>query len=302
MLWLIIIVIAYFLNASATVVDKFLLTKKISNPAVYAFFISALSLLGLVFVPFGFHFSSVGQTVIALLDGILFCFAYLFMFMALNRNEASRITPFMGGLQPIFVLLLAFVLLGEKIGGLALIAFAVIVAGTIVLSYQKEKTKKLIASSKSSYWLALVSTILFAAAYTVNKYVFVSEGFITGFVLVRIGTFIGALFLLLRPQNVRDIVAEIKAPKKATGGLFLIGQGAGALSLILVSYAVAISSSVAIINASRGLEYVFLLIIVLLLAKKYPRLLGEKLTSLIIFQKVTAVALIIAGLVILALA
>jgi drug/metabolite transporter (DMT)-like permease len=301
MLWLIIIIIAYFLNASATVVDKFLLTKKIPNPAVYAFFICFLNLLGLVFIPFGFHFTSWTQTLIALINGVLFTFAYLFMFMALNRNEASRITPFMGGLQPIFVLLLAFILLGERISGLAFLAFAVIVLGTIVLSYQKEKIKKLIASSKSSYWLAVVATILFAAAYTLNKYIFVTEGFVTGFVLVRIGTFLGALLLLLRPQNIRDIINEIKVPKKSANGLFLIGQGAGALSLILVSYAVAISKSVAIINASRGLEYVFLLIIVLLLARKHPHLLEEKLTPPIIFQKAAAVALIIAGLIILAL-
>ena len=301
MLWLIIIIIAYFLNASATVIDKFLLTKKIPNPAVYAFFICVLNLLGLVFIPFGFHFSSFAQTLIALVNGVLFTFAYLFMFMALNRNEASRITPFMGGLQPIFVLLLAFVLLGEKIGGLALLAFAVIVLGTIVLSYQKEKTKRLIASSKKSYWLALIATLLFAAAYTLNKYIFVSEGFVTGFVLVRVGTFLGALLLLLRPRNIRDIITEIKTPKKSSGGLFLAGQGAGALSLILVSYAVAISPSVAIINASRGLEYVFLLVIILLLARKHPHLLEEKLTPLIILQKAVAVALIIAGLVILAI-
>jgi len=302
MIWLLIIVVAYFLNASATVVDKFLLTKKIPNPAVYAFFICVLNLLGLVFIPFGFHFTSAAQTLIALINGILFTFAYLFMFMALNRNEASRITPFMGGLQPIFVLLLAFVLLGEKIGGYSLLAFAIIVLGTVILSYQKETTKKLIASSKSSYWLAVVATILFAAAYTLNKYIFVSEGFVTGFVLVRLGTFLGALLLLLRPGNIRDIITEIKTPKKSSKGLFLAGQGAGALSLILVSYAVAISPSVAIINASRGLEYVFLLVIILLLARKHPHLLEEKLTPLIIFQKAAAVALIIAGLVILAIA
>jgi len=302
MIWLITIIGAYFLNASATVIDKFLLAKKIPNPAVYAFFICFLNLLGLVFIPFGFHFSSWSQTLIGLFNGVLFTFAYLFMFMALNRNEASRITPFMGGLQPIFVLLLAFVLLGEAIGGLMLVAFAVIVLGTIVLSYQKKDSKRPMINSQSSYWLALIATILFAGAYTLNKYIFVSEGFVTGFVLVRIGTFLGALLLLLRPQNIKDIWAEVRAPKKASGGLFLVGQGAGALSLILVSYAVAISPSVAIINASRGLEYVFLLAIVLLLARKHPHLLEEKLTPWIIFQKAGAVALIIAGLVVLALA
>ncbi|MFA5048008.1 MAG: GRP family sugar transporter [Patescibacteria group bacterium] len=302
MSWLIVIVIAYFLNASSTVIDKFLLSKKIPNPAVYAFFISALSLLGVVLIPFGFKAVSGTQVVISLVTGVVFAFSYLFMFKALNENEASRITPFMGGLQPIFVFFLAWFFLDEKLSAWAILAFGLLIFGTLVLSWQKETSAKKIKSSHKSYILAIIATFLFAVAYTLNKYVFVEQGFITGFVWIRIGTFLGAMLFLISPRNLKDIIKEIKTPKKQSSLLFVIGQSAGALSFILVSYAIAISKSVAVVNASRGLEYVFLLLIVITLAKRYPKLLSEKLTPKILIQKISATVLIVAGLVILAYA
>ncbi|MFA6421952.1 MAG: GRP family sugar transporter [Candidatus Buchananbacteria bacterium] len=300
MLWMFVIAIAYFLNASAVTIDKFLLSKKMQNPAVYSFFISVLSLLGVVLIPFGFHFVSLEQTLIAFGTGIVFTFAYLFMFYALNGNEATRITPFMGGLQPIFVFFLAWIFLGEFLSPMAIIAFVVIVIGTIIISRQHDKNKKQQSISRKSYIYAIISTLLFAIAYTLTKYVYIEDGFITGFVLTRIGTAIGALLLLIPPKNLKDIINEIKKPKQKTGGLFLVGQGAGALSFILVSYAIAISSSVAIVNASRGLEYVFLLLIIGALSIKYPKLLKEKMSRAIIWRKTIATMCIIIGLVLLA--
>ena len=304
MLWMIIIVIAYLLNASATAIDKFLLSKKISNPAVYAFFISALNVLGVVLIPFGFHLVGFWQILVALITGAVFTFAYLYMFKALGENEASRITPFMGGLQPIFVFVLAWIFLGESLGIWAIVAFFILVIGTIILSRQGSQTAKQQKLSRDSYIYATIATILFAIAYTASKYVYIHDGFITGFVWTRIGTFLGAIILLLNPKNLKDILSGLKSSndKNKTGILFVIGQAAGAISFVLVSYAVSISNSVAVVNASRGLEYVFLLLILVVMSRKYPKVLSEKMTRKIIIQKIIATAFIIAGLIILAFA
>src|SRR3989338_11604257 len=101
MTWLIITVIAYLLNALAVTIDKFLLSKKISNLAVYAFFIATLSLLALVFLPFGFKFYSIIQILIAITAGIIFTFSLLFLFKALGKNRARSIIRFFGVLYPL---------------------------------------------------------------------------------------------------------------------------------------------------------------------------------------------------------
>lgn len=288
--WISITIFAYFLNAIAITIDKFLLSKKIPNPAVYTFFISALSMFALILIPFGFKLASPLQIGIALLAGIIFTFSLLFMFKALSQNEASRITPFMGGLQPIFILILALVFLGEVPDRQLLIAFAVIILGTVTISWKSDNT------SMKSYYLAAIATLLFAISYTINKYVFIEQGFISGFIWTRIGAFLGALILLIPMRNRVDIITEIQKPKTNGGSIFLIGQICGALSFILVNYAISVSSSVALVNALQGLQYVFLLIIVISLAKKFPRLLEEKFSPKIMAQKIVATALIIVGL------
>jgi len=294
--WLGIIIIAYFLNAISVVVDKFLLSKRISNPAVYAFFISALSLLAIVIAPFGFHYYGWIQIAIALIAGIIFTFSLYFMFKALSQNEASRITPFIGGLQPIVIFFLAWIFLAERIGGGAILALFFIIIGTVLISWQRGK------SNKRSYLWALFATLLFAVSYTVNKYTFINQDFITGFVWTRVGAFIGALFLLFPAVNRLAIAKEIKRPQKTSTSLFLAGQICGAVSFILINYAIAVSPSVAVVNSLQGLQYVFLLLIVISLGRRFPRLLEEKLTAKILIQKISATAFIIAGLVILALA
>jgi uncharacterized membrane protein len=293
--WLSITIIAYALNSIAIVIDKFLLSKKISNPAVYTFFIATLSLIALVLIPFGFHFYSIIQILIAIIAGIFFTFALLYMFKAISGNEASRVTPFMGGLQPIFIFILALVFLGENLNTQSLLAFATIISGTIVISWQKNSKSK----QKKAYLYATISTILFAISYTITKYVFIQQDFISGFVWTRVGSFIGAMVLLIIAKNRHDIKHELKNPEKKTSSLFLVGQSAGALSFVLVNYAISISESVALVNALRGLEYVFLLVIVFSLSWKFPHLLEEKITPTAVAKKIVATALIIAGLFIL---
>ena len=299
--WLIICIIAYLLNAGAIVVDKFLLSKKISNPAVYTFFISALSLAALVLIPFGFKFYPLDQIIVAVVGGIFFAYALLFMFKALRQNEASRITPFIGGLQPIFIFILAWFFLQETFSAKLFVAFVVIIFGTIVIAWHRDdnQSKSSKNSQRTGYLLALISTILFAISYTISKYAYIQQGFVSGFVWTRVGAFLGALFLLLIAQNRQDIIKEIKKPQKNTSLLFLVGQTAGAISFILVNKAMDLAQSIALVNALRGLEYVFLLLIVLGLHRKFPQLLEEKITPAILAQKIIATGLIIAGLIIL---
>lgn len=299
--WLIICIVAYLLNAVAVIIDKFLLSQKIPNPAVYTFFISALSLFALILIPFGFKLYPLDQVVVAIIGGIFFAYALLFMFKALHENEASRVTPFMGGLQPIFIFVFAWIFLGEMFSLKTLAAFAVIISGTIVISWHQDDSLSMSSkkSRRAGYLLAIVSTLLFAISYTISKYAYVQQGFIPGFVWTRIGAFLGIMPLILIAKNRRDIAKEIKKPQKDTSAIFLFGQAAGAISFIMVNKAMDLSDNIAIINALRGLEYVFLLLIVLSLHRKFPKLLEEKITPAILAQKIIATGLIIAGLIIL---
>jgi len=295
--WIIILTIAYLLNAGSTAINKFLIEKKIPSPAAYAFWVALLSLVAIVLMPFDFQIGTPIQMTIAILSGIFFTLATLYMFKAIDKNEASRISPFIGGWQPIFIFILAWFFLGEKLPIQAVLAFIIILVGTILISHQKKTNNK--DHDSKAYWLALLSSVFFALSYVLNKNAFNDLGFFSGLGWSRIGAFIGALLFLLIPTYRHAILKIRQKTKSPAKKLFIVGQIFGALSAFLVFYAIAVSPSVAIINATRGIEYVFLLIIISLISIKHKGMFEEKVTPLIITKKITATILIIAGLFIL---
>ncbi len=294
-MWLLVVIIAYFLNAIAAVVDKFLISKKIPNPAVYTFYIALLGLVGLVLAPWGFALISATDLLWVLAAGLSFTFALLFLFKGLSVNETTRITPFIGGLSPVFVFLFSFWLLAERLASRQIMALVVIIVGTILISYGKSSRQ----NARRGFFYAFVSALLFGLSYTLTKQVYNELNFINGFVWLRLTTFLGGLLLLLSSVNRRDILCR---PKKSgqTNLLFLGGQISGALSFILINYAISLAS-VTLVNALQGLQYVFLLFLILILAKQRPHLLEEKMKGRVLWQKITAVGLIVAGLVFLVL-
>jgi len=296
MFWLPLTILSYALNAVALVTDKFLLTKKIPNPAVYTIIISLLGVLSVVLLPFGWSPPTGFELLVELAAGFLFGLALLVMFEALSRGEASRVIPFINGLQPLVILPLVWLLIGEEIGGKFLWAFILIIIGSVLITWGKGQAQK------GTYLLSVISAIIFGVSLVLSKFAFDLQGsFITPFVMTRVGGLFFALLLLAIPANFRFFVAEAKNPETQTGTLLILGQTAGALAVVLVNLAIAISHNVtAIINALQGLQYVFLLAIVAVLAKKFPKVLHEQMSRQVLWQKIVATVLIIAGLVVLA--
>ena len=296
MLWLLLTILSYALNAVALVTDKFLLTKKIPNPAVYTIIISLLGVLSAVLLPFGWSPPTGFQLLVELAAGFLFGLALLLMFEALSRGEASRVVPFINGLQPLVILPLAWLLVGEAISGKFLWAFILIIIGSVLITWGKGEAKK------GTYLLSVISAIIFGVSLVLSKYAFSLQGsFITPFVMSRVGGLFFAFLLLAIPANFKDFAREAKNPKSQTGVLLILGQTAGALASVLVNLAIALSSNVtAIINALQGLQYVLLLAIVAVLARKFPRVLHEQMSRQVLWQKIIATVLIIGGLAVLA--
>lgn len=294
MSWLTITIGAYFLNAIAITIDKFLLTKRIPNPAVYTFFICALSIIALGLAPWGLAWYGLASTAVALVAGMIFAASLWTMFAALERAEASRVTPIIGGLQPIIIAVLAWLFLAEALSVGALAALALVIAGTIMLSWQAHSQ-----GSRASLYLALASAALFAISYVLTKGVFADQNFISGFIWTRIGAFIGALLLLIIPANRRDVMTNLRGGQSQTGMLFLVGQAAGAISFILVNYAISLAESVALVNALQGVQFVFLFIMTTALSLRFPHIISEDTRPRVIIQKLLGLGAIIGGIIIL---
>src|SRR5690606_27976127 len=141
-----------------------------------------------------------------------------------------------------------------------------------------------------------VAAFAFAAYYVTAKYLFMHQPFIGAYTWTRIGGFLAAIALLISPYNC-SLIFDYKRKKEAVRNLplFLFVRFMAVVAFILLNYAISLGS-VAIVNALQGAQYVFLLLIALLLADKYPKVLREELSGSILLQKFLGVVFIGFGL------
>ena len=136
------------------------------------------------------------------------------------------------------------------------------------------------------------------------------QPFWNGFFWIKIGGVLMAITLFLYSKEIRNSFFQrtynFKEVKKKTIGFFLSVRISSAGANILQNWAVALVpvSYVAIVNALQGIQYVFLLAFAVLFSKIYSQWaksvgLKEIVSGRILFQKITAILLIIVGLIIL---
>jgi len=301
MSWLLVAISAYFLFATVSLVDKYLLAGPLPNPKVYAFYVGILGLLVLFLVPFvGFYYPGPFEVSLAFLSGAFFIFGLFWLYKAIRTFEVSRIIPAVGGTLPIFSFSLIYIFSkgGEifKIGEFS--AFILLILGSILITY--EKAKKI---SLESLKISVIAAFFLALSFVLAKYVYMVQPFWSGYIWIRIGGFLMAMSFLFA-QEVRNELSKVKMnfPKK-TAAIFLSNQAAGASANILQNLAIALAPlvGVAIINALQGVQYVFLLMFATLLSLKFPQILKEEIFREMIFQKIIAILLIGAGLILLAI-
>ena len=299
MLWLIVAISSYFLLALVALGDKYLLAGP-PNPKSYSFYVGTLGVLSLVLIPFvGFSVPELNQIILALLAGIFFVFGQFELFTGLEYFGASRVMPAIGGLLPLFTFGLVFLFSGEGILSFwGILAFASLLIGSILITWEKKK-----AINAQSLRIAALAAFLFGLSFVLTKFVYLSQPFWSGFIWMRIGGFLVALCFLLTKEVKREIFAKKFTFQRKTGSLFLLVQALGGGAFVLQNWAIALVplSFLAFVNALEGTKYVFLLIFVILFSLKLPKTLKEKISPETIFQKVLAILLIGAGLVILSL-
>ncbi len=297
MTWLLISIIGYFFNAVAILTDKILLNKLVSHPAVYAFFVSLFSLFTIVLIPFGFNFPSLAVFAISMVAGILFTFALLLLYTALQQSEVSRIDPIVGGVGSIFILIFAWLMIRETLSVAQIAAFFIILAGGYLLSTGSGKVGANL--KKRTVLLGLVSAGLFALSQVLTKWVYIHDSFVTGLIWRSIGSFTGSMILLSIPLYRKEIISFLKHPKTKTGAVFLIGQFFGGASFVFINYAFSIGS-VALVNALAGIQYLFLFFLILPISNRFPQLLLEETTTpKVIYRKVLSLVIIAVGIFIL---
>lgn len=301
MAWLAITASAYFLVALEIILDKFLITsKRVSHPAVYAFYSGVLSTFALVFIPFGFHMVALSKIIPSVLAGMVFTYGILALFFAFEKSEASQVAPVSGAFTTIATYLISFLFLKEYLDPRHFFGVLLLIIGSLLISLNLfDNSKKIFFHG---FWKSILSGLLLAVAYTSFKGFYSHDKFINIFIWTRLGLFLGALSLLLAPSWRKAIVLSLrrfKAPEKEnyhSGTLFVANKALGGTGSIMLNYAISLGS-VTLINALVALQYFFVFILGVIFAHWFPKTFQEKGDSRIVIQKLAAIALITVGVV-----
>lgn len=298
-MWIFASIAAYFFQSIVSLFDKFLLKQLIPKPAVYAFYVSALSVVGVLFFIFDPRVPSAPVLIAGLLAGAIYVYALIAYYSALREGEASRVVPLLGGMISVFTFLLAWIFLGERLNQSQIFAFVAIVAGGYLLASEHAISHAITPlhtpASRRILFLIALGALLFASANVLVKFAYTFHTFSGGFALRALGTFLGGLTLLVIAKTRTQIFESFRAPDRTKGGLiFLAGQAIAATSFVVLNYAFSIGS-VTLISALAGVQYVFIFLFTIFLSLLFPKIIKENTSFPVLIQKSAGISLIIAG-------
>jgi drug/metabolite transporter (DMT)-like permease len=307
MSWLLIAIIAYLILAVVNVADKFIIEKVIPGPKTYTFLVGVTGALVIVAAPWLLVWPGWALLFFNFLVGAFFAGGLFFLYSALKGGEASRIFTLVGGLVPVFTVLFSLAIFREIFSTNQWLAILFLILGTVVISsvsihhnvwFNIRKFLHLLDDNKwPSILAAIFSALFFALFWVGSKQVYNTQEFASGFIWVRLGTFLTVLFLLIRKSSRDEILTEIRSGNKQKNNKFVyLGtQGLGALGSILQNYAVALGS-VALVTSLQGLQYAVLLILSAVLSFFYPKIIKEDNSQKPLIKKIMAIILIAIGL------
>jgi drug/metabolite transporter (DMT)-like permease len=288
MWWLLIVILAHLFYALVFIIDKYILSRPLPHPVVYAFYVGILSILILFLLPFGFYFPTSLELVLVLLAGIVQVGGWIFLYKALNKGEVSRIVPFVGAFIAIFILILSRFFLEEHLAVQQIIAFGLLILGGLTISFKKTIFREPI-------FLALFASLLFAVFWVITKYIFLDAPFTIGLIWLRTAVAIVALCLLIPKKNRELIFKKTEKLRSETIKYFFSARVLGVLAAFLLYWAVFLGS-VTLAHSLQGLQYIFILILAFIFFKKIPKL-QEQFSKEIIIRKIIAIILIGIGLI-----
>lgn len=289
-----IAIIAHGLIGISLVWDKVLLKRpQTKNLISYVFWLGAISVFGLLLIPFGFKFPSAKVAAMGFGAGLLDLIASYFYYAALKAGEASEELAAMGGFSPVATAALSVPLLKAPIGG-QLAGFTVMTIGGFVMFFaEKRPLGKLLPR-------ILIASACFGMTNVLQKLVFNETNFVTGYVFFTFGTFVGSIALLLPPSWRRQIFEHSEEATPSSKFWYMVNRFVAGIGSFLVVFAIS-RATPALVEAISGVRYVIIFVGAYGITRMKPSWFREDFSMRALLFKAAATCLVIAGLVLVGL-
>lgn len=292
-MWAIFAICAAFFYAIESVLDKVAVSRQIKKPAEAtiigggAVFVSliVIGLLG------GGGFAPLNVMMICALSGIIAHAVNWFYFLALRKEEVSRVMP-VYAIMPVITTIFAYFVLGERFSVQTYIGIALVVCGAILISMKSGARG---FKFSSAMILVLFSAVLGASRTILTKHI---EGGATDWTII-LWTGIGGLISVLITEILHNHKNILR--REYLGVHVLVSGGiVGGIATVLYIFSI-LHGPASLAAALIEIQPIFVLTIASIFAAQFPELSDEVVHQRVIMQKILAVMVIAGGGVLVAL-
>lgn len=294
MSWFLIALIAPFLYALTNHIDKILLDKYFKEGGVGTMILFS-SLLSVIALPFLFladrtvlNVSGINILVLSVV-GILHLLVVVFYLLALKIEEASVAVVFYQ-LVPVFGCILGYFILGEHLTHRQLIAMAMVILGTTIISFEIDSEDKftlrrntILPMLAAAFCWALGSVIFKAVALEENLW---RSLFWEHLMLMLVGI---GIFVFMRSHRI-NFLSAIRSNSKAVVSLNVLNESLYILGNIAFAFAFLLAP-IGLVLLTESFQPIFVLLIGIFLTIYFPKISAEKIHAIHLWQKIIAICI-----------
>lgn len=290
--WVMFVIIASALSGFCNIIDQILRKKHIKDSIVLSIYFGFSGLL-LLLIPL---FKEIAipplfNILILLVVGIFWIFGATLYVYSISVEEVSRVIP-LWEISPIFVLLMAFLFLGERLTSSQLLAFFLILAGCFLISL---KNVRGLFKLSRAFFPMILSGFMFAVTNILIKFMYSKMDFWTTLVWLGLGQVIASLLILLFKKHRTNFIKSIKSLKPKIAGALVANESIAVIARIFYNYALLLGP-VSLVYVLSGTSSFFVLLYAILFSVFLPKLVKEDIGKKVLLTKIIAIILIFIGL------
>lgn len=303
-MWLSFALFGYGCLAVVSILDKYILSNERVKPIMFVFY-STIFLFPLILsFPFLKIWPDLVDWLVIVAGASSFALSLWFMYLAFIKSEVSHSGPLIGGLIPLFILVLSQIFLEEIIGNKQLVGIFLLSLGAFIISFQDSKKD---STWKRGLYSAMISAFFFSVFHVSSKYIYTLYGFGRGFTFIWGTIGVLGLSMFLSKEVRQSVFPKETLVQKIFGKIFqenrskrqalaiVADKTLSAVGVISIQYAISLGS-VTKVNALSGVQYGALVLMVLFLSRFYPRIFEEKYKNGEVARELIAVLIIAVGL------
>jgi len=293
MTWFFLSLIGPFLYAVTNYIDKVLLEKYFKEGGVGTLLIFSALLSGLALPilflvdPTPFQVDPISILVLAIV-GILNVLVLFFYLKALENEEVS-ITIVFYQLVPVFAYGLGYLILGETLTILQIVAMAIIIFGTSIVSFEVDTDNQFRLRTKTIFFM-LAASFCWALGSVAFKAVALEERVVRSLFWEHLMLTIIGIGLLVFVRSYRGhFITAIRQNSRSILSLNVLNESLFMLGNVVFSFAYLLAP-IALVLLAESYQPLFALAIGVFLTVFFPRIVAEKIHIKHLWQKGLAIA------------